>query len=248
MRAIILAAGRGSRMQKMTEEVPKCLIKFNDRPLIEWQLEALQGAGITSVAIVTGYKRELVKKYNLTEFFNHRWAETNMVSSLACAEKWLNEQTCIVSYSDIIYLSTAVESLKRCQAPLALTYDPNWLKLWQRRFKDPLIDAETFRLTQKHEVVEIGGKPTTTDEIEGQYMGLLSITPRGWQEIKRIRDQLISETRDTIHMTGILQKVIDAKRVKIEAVKNRDFWGEIDTPSDLEALGYPNGNNMHDIV
>ena len=112
MRAIILAAGRGSRMQKMTEELPKCLIKFNDRPLIEWQLEALQGAGITSVAIVTGYKRELVKKYNLTEFFNHRWAETNMVSSLACAEKWLSEQTCIVSYSDIIYLSTAVESLK----------------------------------------------------------------------------------------------------------------------------------------
>ena len=109
MRAIILAAGRGSRMQKMTEEVPKCLIKFNDRPLIEWQLEALQGAGITSVAIVTGYKRELVKKYNLTEFFNHRWAETNMVSSLACAEKWLSEQTCIVSYSDIIYLSTAVD-------------------------------------------------------------------------------------------------------------------------------------------
>ena len=110
-----------------------------------------------------------------------------------------------------------------------MTYDPNWLKLWQRRFKDPLIDAETFRLTQKHEVAEIGGRPTATDEIEGQYMGLLSITPRGWQEIKRIRDQLISETRDTIHMTGILQKVIDAKRVKIQAVKNRDFWGEIDT-------------------
>ena len=103
MRAIILAAGRGSRMKSLTDERPKCLVELRGKPLLEWQLWALRDAGINEIAIVTGYKRELLAERGLVEFFNPRWAETNMVSSLACAEAWLVADTCIVSYADIFY-------------------------------------------------------------------------------------------------------------------------------------------------
>ena len=79
-----------------------------------------------------------------------------MVSSLACAEAWLNQETCIVSYSDIFYSPTAVQSLMSCNASLAVTYDPKWLELWKLRFGDPLLDAETFRLTPENTLAEIG--------------------------------------------------------------------------------------------
>lgn len=233
MKAIILAAGRGSRMKNLTDERPKCLVELRGKTLLDWQLEALRAAGIVEIAIVTGYKRELLTGRGLTEFHNARWAETNMVSSLACAQNWLQAEPCIVSYSDIFYSPMAVQSLMTCSASLAVTYDPNWLELWTQRFGDPLLDAETFRLTPEHTLAEIGNKPTSVDEVQGQYMGLLRFTPEWWAEVLRIRSGLTSEQRDKMHMTGILQKVIDAGRLAVVAVPYTGEWGEIDSATDL---------------
>jgi choline kinase len=234
MKAIILAAGRGSRMKNLTDERPKCLVELRDKALLDWQLEALRAAGITEIAIVTGYKRELLVNRGLVEFHNARWAETNMVSSLACAQDWLQVEPCIVSYSDIFYSSMAVQSLMTCAASLAVTYDPNWLELWIKRFGDPLLDAETFRLTPEHTLAEIGKKPISVDEVQGQYMGLLRFTPDGWAEVLQIRSDLLPVQRDKMHMTGTLQKIIEANRLSINAIPYLGKWGEIDSTQDLE--------------
>ena len=233
MKAIILAAGRGSRMKSLTDERPKCLVELRGKPLLEWQLESLRAAGISDIAVVTGYKRELLAERGLSEFHNPRWAETNMVSSLACAESWLDGEACIVSYSDIFYSPVAVQSLINSDATLAVTYDPNWLQLWTERFGDPLLDAETFRLTAAHTLAEIGNKPQSVDDVQGQYMGLLRFTPEGWAEVVRLRAELSPQQRDSMHMTNTLQRVIDAGRVPIEAVAYTGEWGEVDSSEDL---------------
>ncbi|MBK5526798.1 phosphocholine cytidylyltransferase family protein [Pseudomonas sp. TH08] len=233
MKAIILAAGRGSRMKSLTDERPKCLVELRGKPLLEWQLESLRAAGISDIAVVTGYKRELLAERGLSEFHNPRWAETNMVSSLACAESWLQGQPCIVSYSDIFYSPVAVQSLINSDAALAVTYDPNWLQLWTERFGDPLLDAETFRLAATHTLAEIGNKPQSVDDVQGQYMGLLRFTPEGWAEVVRLRAELSPQQRDSMHMTNTLQRVIDAGRVPIEAVAYTGEWGEVDSSEDL---------------
>jgi choline kinase len=235
MKAIILAAGRGSRMKDLTDECPKCLVKLRGRALLDWQLEALRAAGINEIAIVTGYKGELLADRGLVEFHNARWAETNMVSSLACAEEWLKVEPCIVSYSDIFYSSVAIRSLMDSNAALALTFDPNWLELWTRRFGNPLLDAETFRFNSDNLLVEIGSKPKSTEEVQGQYMGLLRLTPEGWAEIVRIRSGLPSERCDKMHMTHTLQKVIDEGRVAIAALSYEGEWGEVDSAEDLHS-------------
>ena len=233
MKAIILAAGRGSRMKKLTDERPKCMVELHRKPLLEWQLKALRDAGIDDIAIVTGYKQEMFAQWNLKEFYNPRWAETNMVSSLACAQEWLKAEPCIVSYSDIFYDAAAVRSLMTCNASLAVTYDPQWLKLWVKRFGDPLLDAETFRLNDDGCLTEIGNKPNAVDEVQGQYMGLLRFTPEGWSEVMHIRNRLTSLERDKMHMTGTLQRVIDAGRVPIVGVPYLGEWGEVDNAEDL---------------
>jgi choline kinase len=233
VKAIILAAGRGSRMKSLTDERPKCLVELRGKPLLEWQLESLRAAGISDIAVVTGYKRELLAGRGLSEFHNPRWAETNMVSSLACAESWLQGEPCIVSYSDIFYSPVAVQSLINCEATLAVTYDPNWLQLWTERFGDPLLDAETFRLSATNTLAEIGNKPQSVDDVQGQYMGLLRFTSEGWAEVVRLRAELSPQQRDSMHMTNTLQRVIDAGRVQIEAVAYTGEWGEVDSSEDL---------------
>lgn len=233
MKAIILAAGRGSRMKSLTDERPKCLVELRGKPLLEWQLESLRAAGISDIAVVTGYKRELLADRGLSEFHNPRWAETNMVSSLACAEFWLEGEPCIVSYSDIFYSPVAVQSLINSEATLAVTYDPDWLPLWTERFGDPLLDAETFRLTATSTLAEIGNNPQSVDDVQGQYMGLLRFTPEGWAEVVRLRAGLTPQQRDSMHMTNTLQRVIDAGRVPIKAIAYNGEWGEVDSSEDL---------------
>lgn len=233
MKAIILAAGRGSRMKSLTDERPKCLVELRGKALLDWQLQALRAAGIVEIAIVTGYKRELLATRDLAEFHNQRWADTQMVSSLACAQEWLNSEPCIVSYSDIFYDAVAVTSLMECPAQIAVTYDPNWLDLWQKRFGDPLLDAETFRLNPDRTLAEIGNKPRSAQEIQGQYMGLLRFTPAGWAAVLRIRAQMTLPERDQLHMTSTLQRVIEEGVVPIVALPYEADWGEIDSADDL---------------
>lgn len=236
MRAIILAAGRGSRMEHLTRESPKCLLEFRGKALLDWQIDAIRSAGIHEIAIVTGYRRELLLDRGLVEFHNERWAETNMVISLSRASSWLRESPCVVSYSDIFYRPTAVESLMRSPAAIAITYDPAWLNLWEKRFSNPLDDAETFRLTANSKLAEIGGRPSSIEEVEGQYMGLLRFTPTGWDELWRIKYGSSQRGSDQIHMTAMLQQVIEAGRVNIAAVPYRDEWGEFDSVGDFRAL------------
>ena len=232
MKAIILAAGRGSRMGRYSDERPKCLVEVAGKPLLEWQIAALRGAGITDIAVVRGYRGETFENRGVSLFDNPRWAQTNMVMSLAAAAPWLRQEACIISYADIFYPAQAVRSLIQAEDGIAMTYDVNWLELWSARFEDPLSDAETFKLDGQSRVVEIGRKAKSLDEIQGQYMGLLKITPEGWGWIEELLAEAGPEAADKLDMTTLLNRLISAGRA-VRGVAFNGFWGECDNPSDL---------------
>ncbi|HBN21778.1 MAG TPA: nucleotidyl transferase [Holosporales bacterium] len=229
MRAIILAAGRGSRMGSLTSEQPKCLTEVHGKLLIQHQIDALTAAGINDIAIVTGYKSECLKDYGTHHFHNPKWSETNMVYSLFCAKEWLDENDCIVSYSDIFYGPQIVKDLMECQDNIAIAYDPNWIELWSKRFDDPLDDAETFRIDANSYLLEIGQKPKTVEEIEGQYMGLLRLT----SDFCRIVNELRCSNFPVISMTKLLSLFIKDSK-KIYGVPHKGSWGECDIISDID--------------
>lgn len=232
MRAIILAAGRGSRMGDMTETQPKCRTVFQGKELIEWQLEALQQAGICEIAIVRGYLKDSFD-FDVTYFDNDRWQKTNMVESLVAASQWLKEVPCIVSYSDIVYSNDVVRRLMNASGDISITYDPEWKQLWETRFEKALDDAETFKLDHYSRVIEIGNKAESITEIEGQYMGLLRFCPSGWEKVLSFLTKKSKSARDALDMTGLLQRLI-AANVEIIATPIADHWYEVDTVEDLE--------------
>ena len=233
MKGIVLAAGRGSRMGHLTMEKPKCLLEIRGNSLLSMQLKAFSENGITEIGVVTGYAREKLALENIKEFYNPDWENSNMVVSLTCAEEWLKNDTCIISYSDIFYESTAIGLLKNADASIAITYDPNWRVLWERRFFDPLDDAETFKINNESEVLEIGGIPKSMDEIEGQYMGLIRFTPDSWKTAKTILNGLSSQNRNRLHMTELLNTIATDSVLQLLAIAYNGDWGEVDSPADL---------------
>ena len=232
MQAIILAAGRGSRMDKLTQEKPKCLVKLAGKSLLNWQVESLKTAGVSSVAAVCGYMADEIALEGLKKFINPRWNETNMVLSLVEGQSLLKAHTCIVSYSDIVYSPDAVRKLIFAEGDIVITYDKNWLELWSKRFEDPLSDAETFRVDENGVLLEIGNKAANVSEIKGQYMGLLKFTPKGWGRVESFLSGLTPEARDKMDMTSLLKGLIACNTV-INTVPISDSWFEVDNANDL---------------
>ncbi len=229
MKAIILAAGRGSRMGPLTESKPKGLACLAGKPLLHYQSKSLLAGGADEIAIITGYLPESTAPFGKTSFHNAEWETTNMVRSLMCADEFLRSNTCLISYSDIFYTADTVSALAGTAADIAISYDKNWLSLWQARNEDPLSDAETFRCTEEGDLLDIGGKPNSIDSVQGQYMGLLKFTPRGWAVISNYLQQIDTQK---LHMTGLLSHLLRGGET-IKCVPAVGSWGEVDTASDL---------------
>jgi L-glutamine-phosphate cytidylyltransferase len=234
LRALILAAGRGSRMRHLGDERPKCLVELAGRPLLERQMAALRRGGCTEIGVVRGYRGEMLERPGLKAFSNERWADTNMVASLACAAQWLREGPVIVSYADIFYRAALVRGLAAAPGELVIAYDRKWRELWTRRFADPLADAETFRIDATGRLLEIGGKTTRIEDIQGQYMGLLKFTPAAWSAVEALRATLEPPVRDKLDMTGMLRRLIAAGTLPISTYATEGQWGETDNPGDVE--------------
>ncbi|MDR1487490.1 MAG: phosphocholine cytidylyltransferase family protein [Deltaproteobacteria bacterium] len=238
MKAVILAAGRGSRLGPHCADIPKCLVELAGKPLLLWQLEALAKAGINDVIVVAGYKSEKIHdflsassvKFNVVE--NDRWFETNMLSSLLCASKLASEDDAIVSYSDIVYPSRHIEKLMKNRHSIAITYDVDWYKLWSlRNNQNPLADAETFR-QKDGELLEIGGKPENLDQAQGQYMGLIKLTVSGWRTwLTGCAD--LGERVDKTDMTSFISRLLKENH-SVGATSVEGAWCEVDTDKDLE--------------
>lgn len=103
--AIILAAGRGSRMKHLTDNMPKCMMQVNNKTIIRRTIEVLKYKNINNITIVTGYKSDVLTNYirsfdNTINFVNNSaWAITNSIYSMFLALDYLHDT--IVIDSDI---------------------------------------------------------------------------------------------------------------------------------------------------
>ena len=217
-------------MGPLTADRPKCLTELAGKTLLSWQLSALKAAGIQNVAVVRGYAAQCLPGETYEVIDNPRWEHTNMVTSLRCAAPYLERETCAVSYADIVYHPDTLRRLIAGTGDIVLTYDRLWRLLWQDRFDDPLKDAETFR-TENGRLIEIGARTTDPDDIQGQYMGLLKITPVGWRQIASLLNSITSSQRDQLDVTALLSRLIDTGIV-IGTVPVDGRWCEVDSPSD----------------
>ena len=178
---IILAAGRGSRMGNLTKNKPKSFVKIYKKiKLIDRIINNFENFGFKKIIIINGYKSNQFNIFkNVYKIKNKKWKTTNIFGSLICADKILSKYKCIISYADIFYEKKAIEILEKSSTKkgiVILSYK-YWKEYWKKRFKNPLSDLETFKINTKKQLLEIGNKTNSYENINGQYMGVFKIDP-----------------------------------------------------------------------
>ena len=238
-KAIILAAGEGTRLRPYTLERPKCLVEVDGKSLLDRQLAVLASEGVSDVTMIGGYKADMLKRDGVGLHFNPRYFETNMVWTLFCAESAL-EGGALLCYGDIVYSREALQSLLAAPGDITVTIDLDWEAYWRARNEEPLDDAETLKLGADGCILEIGQKPKSLAEIEGQYMGLIKLSAVGADQLRKVfhdaraHGSLRGKSLEKAYMTDLLQSMIDLG-YRLDSAPVHGGWVEVDTVSDLES-------------
>ncbi len=237
MKAIILAAGEGSRLRPYTNDRPKCLVTVDDKSLLDRQLDVLRCCGVDDIILIKGYLAESFSQKNIRSCLNPRYAETNMVWTLFTARDELNSDL-IVTYGDIVYSRSVLDKLLAAPDDFSIVIDRTWESYWRQRGEDPLDDAETLRLSETGNIVEIGQKPSSVEEIQGQYIGLMKFSGKAVAKLCAAfdaaceRGDLGGKPPENAYMTDLLQTLIRAGEQLVPVFIDGE-WVEIDTVSDL---------------
>ncbi len=243
MKAIILAAGQGTRLKKYTENLPKGMLEFRGKTLIERQIETYRECGIKDIVIVTGYAADKIKYAGVKYYHNYRFADTNMVESLMAAKEEFDEDV-IVSYSDIIFEKRLLEGMMRSDEDFACAVDDNWKDYWQFRYGRIDFDTESLVIDSEGNIKELGLENSPMERIDARYIGLLKFSKKGLERIIQIMNraykkfearpwQQSGKTVRKAYMTDLLNAIIESGG-KVRAVRFENGWLEFDTNEDYE--------------
>lgn len=117
MKAVILAAGLGSRLRPITDDVPKCMVPVNGIRIIDKQIDNLLQNGISEIYVVDGYKAEILANHLKNVYpsvhivSNPRYAETNNMYSLYLTSKYIKGEEFLLMNSDVYYDSNIISGI-----------------------------------------------------------------------------------------------------------------------------------------
>jgi len=240
-KCLILAAGQGTRLGQMTADKPKCMVPIFGVPIIQRQAETLKLAGIEDISVATGYKASMVDSLGFFTHYNPNYKNTNMVSSMFVARQLFenNTEDLIISYGDIIYQQKNLKQVLECKSEVCIMVDLEWKKLWDKRFSDPLSDAESMKFDKEHNISELGKKTSNYDDAQGQYTGLIKfrkdILKKVLEYYEKLQNSktLLKKEIDNMYLTDFIQILI-GNRMEVKAVTVRSGWLEIDTFNDIQ--------------
>lgn len=239
MKAVILAAGLCSRIRQVTKGLPKCLLRFGDRTILDYQIDSLFDAGISSLAIVVGYGKEHImdhvanrhpEKSGAISFIeNPRFAFTNNIYSLWLARDWVGVNDFICLNADVLYHPNIILPAVTTQAAISVIIDEAW--------RD-----ETMKVIIRDGKVLAMSKAIPRQQHSGTYVNITTFSRRVCQPLFAAMGALIAEGRVNEFFNVAVERLI-ARGIRVSFTKTEGLpWAEVDDPGDLwyaQTIVYP---------
>ena len=229
MKALILAAGYGSRLAPLTDTLPKSLVPVNGKPILFKQIDNLYDCGVTDITVISGYRANMLeaavhdrfRDVNIIESVDYR-TTNNMYSAYLAREAMAGEPFLMMN-ADVFFDASVIEALLAFDAPDAIVTDIGFYL--EESMK--VIEDETGRLTHI-------SKQITPEEALGASIDVYKFSAEGGAAFFRKCAEYIEEKRELklwseVALDGILSDVV------FRACPLKGRWFEIDNHEDLAA-------------
>jgi L-glutamine-phosphate cytidylyltransferase len=225
MRAIILAAGKGLRLQLTDAEPAKCLLRVGGTTLIERQLGYLRSCGVTQVAVVVGFQAGHIRRTCGTEIEyieNPVFAETNSMYSLWLARRFFADGF-VVMNSDVLFHPQLLRDLLTAPHDDAILVSyRNGTQYGSEEMKVKVRDGHLLEISKSME----------PDEADGENVGIVKFGRIGAAVLARELDDLVA--KGELRTWAPRAFLEFTKKRPLPVVGTRGYpWIEIDFPEDL---------------
>lgn len=229
MQAIIMAAGKGSRLGNITQDKPKSFVEINGIKLLEYNIAMLHEYGIKDIVVVTGYKTEkieqLCKNYEgIRCVFNPFYESVNVLGSFYIGQSYINDDF-IYMHADTLCSPVILKKLLNKKADMVLPID----------FK--ICDEEAMKVRVVDDIVIDISKKIEYSISDGEFIGIAKISKNVLSDVKNATKILMQNKKFDSYFEATIKYMIENQKFKPVAIATEgEFWGEIDFVEDYNRV------------
>lgn len=229
--AIIVSAGRGSRLLPLTEAMPKCLVPVGGRAILDHQLDALAEAGVGKAVIVAGYRAEMVEAHiargghgvAARVIFNPFWAETSSIASVWAAHPQVAGPFLLLNGDTVFEGRVIAEALAAAGAGVTLAVE-----------RPAAFELDDMRVALDGDRVTAVGKTLSAEVAQHRSLGLIvSLGADGGGYAEALRATIAAPDGLQAYHHDVIDRLAHGRGVR--AVEIAGGWREIDRPQDIAA-------------
>jgi choline kinase len=234
MKAIILAAGKGSRIKEFSKKKPKCFLKIKNIPIIKRQIDFLSQIGINNIIIVVGHLSNSFKYKNIKYVENKVYRNTEQLYSFFLTKKYLTNEDTIILFSDIIYDFDILKKIVQTKNEnISIMIQKKWKEKYKNRFDHPKSQADKVFINEKGYVKKIS-KNLPEKHTNGEFLGILKIPKNSIKTIKIYLDLLKKNENIKRYQFHNYLNFLIKNRVQIKSCNTIKKFMEIDTLNDYK--------------
>lgn len=230
MKAVILAAGMGTRLRPLTDEIPKAFLEIDSIPLIKRSLDNLLEIGIKELIIVVGYMEEYFKKnignhykkLTITYITNPEYLTTGSMYSLSQTEGLIDNDILLIE-SDLLYEKIALEALVDSTEPSEILVAPI----------SGSGDEVYICVNKNNELINLGKNIKKKDKVIGELVGISKLSLDFLLKLfERAKEDYVNNEKN-YHYEEVIFELSKTHPIKCRLI-NELSWIEIDNINDLK--------------
>lgn len=243
MRAIIIAAGKGTRLYPLTKNTPKSLLEVGDGlTLLEAQLHSLGENGIKDIVIIVGYRAEQIEakvqkyknQFNIKTVFNPFYETSNNLMSVWLARYYMDDDFITINGDDM-FTSKVISQLLKSKENITMVID-----------EKSTYDDDDMKVIKSHKTIQKVSKKIAIEQANGESVGIIKFSGHGPSIYKNMLAEMVRKPENmNVFYLQAIQEIIN-KGYPVHFSKcNEDDWGEIDFHPDLMLIRqYVSKNNL----
>ncbi len=226
MKALIMAAGVGTRISRYIEGKPKCTVDIGDIALIEYTIKQLQARGIHEIAMILGYKSEVIEEIlngcNVKFYYNYFYEVTNSIASAWFARDFFDDDMIMMNAD--VFLEEKLLDMVFCEERSPVLFSDSSRKE----------EADYKFYYEDNQLIKFG-KELTGDDISGEYVGAAKIYKDFIPSFLNRLNELIVTGKYNMWWEDVLYSFVPERSVYVKDIKGM-FWAEVDFIEDYERI------------